>query len=488
MPISTKRISQEEADAYTALGVPYEGYIEGRGYQHLIAFSIGQFYFEEQGFALPDFVPVLDDSPDLLMQSKKLTSDDLMRQLVQIKDGGAKVNMGHGRVVNLSQNCEIIARIENDTHFVIGYIDRDTGKEEAVKGLLSDFHTMFEDSSLLFGENDSINSSDLEGLPAGFMELPYYATGTSFLTGAAEYHLNKKLRPYRPIRYNNPSLFKPGDVARHLDTGKLMSGSRYLQTARGLLYWTGVGAGLLGVFLSYQDYRRGSGGKKGKVKLGADLIFSGIGFCGVPGLMLSTTYFIATSPAFQQGVKEYHEKKQRAFGKGGDWERLPSDFFYNGGLCFKAGTSIIMGDRSEKLIQDVVSGDVVLTYDFDRKVVAEAEVLMVDAPFHDNLIQVTFENGISIVSTDDHPYFVKDKGWCAYASSVTVARYGIATLPLCINDLCLLHKDEGLIDVGVKRIDSVKGRERTFNLSKLRGANCYFANGFLVSNESPQKY
>lgn len=99
MPISTKRISQEEADAYTALGVPYEGYIEGRGYQHLIAFSIGQFYFEEQGFALPDFVPVLDDSPDLLMQSKKLTSDDLLRQLVQIKDGGSKVNMGHGRVV-----------------------------------------------------------------------------------------------------------------------------------------------------------------------------------------------------------------------------------------------------------------------------------------------------------------------------------------------------------------------------------------------------
>src|SRR5690554_5238788 len=196
------------------------------------------------------------------MQSKKLTSDDLMRQLVQIKDGGAKVNMGHGQVVNLSQNCEIIARIENDTHFVIGYIDRDTGKEEAVKGLLSDFHTMFEDISLLFGENDSINSSDLEGLPAGFMELPYYATGTSFLTGAAEYHLNNKLRPYRPIRYNNPSLFKPGDVARHLDTGKLMSGSRYLQTARGLLYWTGVGAGLLGVFLSYQDYRRGSGGEK----------------------------------------------------------------------------------------------------------------------------------------------------------------------------------------------------------------------------------
>src|SRR5690554_7423694 len=92
------------------------------------------------------------------------------------------------------------------------------------------------------------------------MELPYYATGTSFLTGAAEYHLNKKLRPYRPIRYNNPSLFKPGDVARHLDTGKLMSGSRYLQTARGLLYWTGVGAGLLGVFLSYQAYSRGSGG------------------------------------------------------------------------------------------------------------------------------------------------------------------------------------------------------------------------------------
>lgn len=487
MPISTKRITQEEADAYTALGVPYEGYIEGRGYQHLIAFSIGRFYFEEKGFALPDFVPVLDDSPDLLMQSKKLTSDDLMRQLVQIKDGGVKVNMGHGRVVNLSQNCEIIARIENDTHFVIGYIDGDTGKEEAVKGLLSDFHTMFEDSSLLFGDNGGEFSSGFEDIPSGFMELPYYAASTSFLTGAVEHHLNKKLRPYRPIRYNNPSLFKLGDVARHLDTGKLMSGSRYLQTARGLLYWTGVGAGLLGVFLSYQDYRRGSGGKKGKVKLGADLIFSGIGFCGVPGLMLSTTYFIATSPAFQQGVKEYHEKKQRAFRKGGDWERLPSDFFYNGGLCFIAGTRVAMLGHSEKAIQDIVAGDVVLAFDFDQMRVVESEVLKVDAPFHEDLIEVTFENGTVVISTEDHPYYVEGKGWCSLASGLSHERYGIAARDLCVGDLCLVIRGIELTKTRIAGIEPVKGRQQTFNLTRLKGANCYFANGVLVSNENPEK-
>jgi RHS repeat-associated protein len=233
-------------------------------------------------------------------------------------------------------------------------------------------------------------------------------TGLGFVAGAGAIELGNKLKPFRPIRYNNGSLLRQGTIARNLNSGALMSGSRYLQTARGALYWTGAGAVVFGMGLSTYNYVNGdiSG-----AKYGADMFFGAVGFMGPPGLMISATYFIVTSPGFQQGVRDYHETRAKEFGPGGDWEHLNSDFFYRGGLCFAGGTEVLMGDGSLKPIEAVSIGDTVLTYDFVKEQAVKTEVIRTDAPMHNNLITISFSNKVTNTNTQDHPYFVRNKGW-----------------------------------------------------------------------------
>jgi len=64
-----KGISQETAEAYALLGIPYEGFVEGNGYQSLMAQTLGTCYFQERGCAIPQFEPVMDSSPEMRIQS-----------------------------------------------------------------------------------------------------------------------------------------------------------------------------------------------------------------------------------------------------------------------------------------------------------------------------------------------------------------------------------------------------------------------------------
>ena len=64
-----KGISQDTAEAYALLGIPYEGFVEGCGYQSLMAQTLGNCYFQPRGCAVPQFVPVMDSSPEMRIQS-----------------------------------------------------------------------------------------------------------------------------------------------------------------------------------------------------------------------------------------------------------------------------------------------------------------------------------------------------------------------------------------------------------------------------------
>jgi len=118
-------------------------------------------------------------------------------------------------------------------------------------------------------------------------------TGIGAVAGGVEMRLAEKLRPFRPIWDNNGGLFKKGTVARNITTKSLMTGSRYLQTLRGALYWTGVGAGVAGGAFSIYSYTQGEISEE---RLALDLIMTGVGFAGPIGLVISASYFLLTSP------------------------------------------------------------------------------------------------------------------------------------------------------------------------------------------------
>jgi hypothetical protein len=157
--------------------------------------------------------------------------------------------------------------------------------------------------------------------------------------------------------------------------------------------------------------------------------------------------------------------------------------------CFAEGTLVLMGNGKYMNIESVQVGDSVFTYDFEQKKLEINPVLHIDAPVNYKLIKVVFNNGEEIISTEDHPYYVKDKGWCSFNPEQTSKNYGIETKQIEVSDYCLTFKNNKLKKVKVTQIVPFEKSIKTYNLSKIANSNNYFVNGILVNNESniPEK-
>jgi hypothetical protein len=78
------------------------------------------------------------------------------------------------------------------------------------------------------------------------------------------------------------------------------------------------------------------------------------------------------------------------------------------GNCFIAGTKVSMADGSFKSIEEIQTGEKVLTYDESKKMKLNSEVVKV---FHHEkaesiLFTFTFDNGKKVTSNDVHPFFI----------------------------------------------------------------------------------
>lgn len=156
---------------------------------------------------------------------------------------------------------------------------------------------------------------------------------------------------------------------------------------------------------------------------------------------------------------------------------------------FKFKNFFIIVNSSYKLefaggIEYIKVGDTVLTYNFIKKELVMALVENIVSPVHHKLMKIVFSNGKEIVSTEDHPYFVNEKGWCSFSPEQTLKNYGIETGQLVISDNCLSVKNNKVKKVKVVQIVPFEKRIKTYNLSKIENSNNYFVNGILVNNES----
>lgn len=152
--------------------------------------------------------------------------------------------------------------------------------------------------------------------------------------------------------------------------------------------------------------------------------------------------------------------------------------------CFVEGSQVSMADGRFKKIESVQVGDYVLTYNFENQKLEKNPVLHVDAPFHHKLVKVVFRNGVEIVSTEDHPYYVEGKGWCSFNPQQTQKNYNIQTCQLEVSDYCLTLKRNKLKKVKVLQIETIEKNIKTYNLTKIKNSDNYFVNGILVNNEN----
>lgn len=153
-------------------------------------------------------------------------------------------------------------------------------------------------------------------------------------------------------------------------------------------------------------------------------------------------------------------------------------------FCFTRGTKIAQNDLATKSIEKVRIGDTILSVNQETMKIEEDIVKQIDSVNHKDIVHITFSDLTENNNTFDHPYYVKDKGWCSFRPLETLQKYNLKTKQLLIGDICFKCKDNKLIEVQIKNMSESPGEVMTYNISRLQRNKTYFANGILVSNEN----
>lgn len=156
----------------------------------------------------------------------------------------------------------------------------------------------------------------------------------------------------------------------------------------------------------------------------------------------------------------------------------PNNIYY---CCFVKGTKITMSDKSLKNIEDVIIGDMVYSYDEINNEKVINKVTQKFSPTRNDLIEILLENGEKLTSTQEHPYYVFDKGWSSYKPEITKEYHNLTVSNLEIGDYLVDFDDNNIeiVDIKVIDTDSVK----TYNFT-VECNNNYYANNILVHNKT----
>lgn len=77
--------------------------------------------------------------------------------------------------------------------------------------------------------------------------------------------------------------------------------------------------------------------------------------------------------------------------------------------CFAKGTKIQMADKSTRNIEDLKIGDQITYMDFESKELKVTTIEKLESVAHHGLVTYQFESGLTITSTQDHPYHLLKK-------------------------------------------------------------------------------
>lgn len=153
--------------------------------------------------------------------------------------------------------------------------------------------------------------------------------------------------------------------------------------------------------------------------------------------------------------------------------------------CFIAGTKILMADGSEKKIEDIKTGERILTYNIESKSPEIGEVENTVSPIHKHMIDISFIKGIKNTNTLDHPYYIKGKGWASYDPKLTFRNYELKVKKMEVGDVAFLYDRQSgnLVEVEIENIDQKEINVVTYNLDRVSKNHNFFANGILVHNK-----
>jgi hypothetical protein len=155
-------------------------------------------------------------------------------------------------------------------------------------------------------------------------------------------------------------------------------------------------------------------------------------------------------------------------------------------FCVAEGTLITVNDKLTRQIEKVRLGDSILSVNTKSMTIEKDIVRKIDSVTHKDLIEIEFQDQTKITSTRDHPYYVKDKGWCSVNPSQSLQKFDMAAKQLETGDICLKYINDKLVGCKIVKITPVTGSFKTYNISSLEKNKSYFANGILISTEEDE--
>jgi hypothetical protein len=156
-------------------------------------------------------------------------------------------------------------------------------------------------------------------------------------------------------------------------------------------------------------------------------------------------------------------------------------------FCFTEASNIALDKDHSKPIKKIKKGDRILSLNLETMLIENDVVKQIDSVKHSDIIHISFNDRTENYNTADHPYYVKNKGWCSFRPSQTFQKYNLKTKLLLVGDTCLKIRNNELCEVRVKNITENPGEVMTYNISRLERNSTYFANGILVSDEQPDQ-
>lgn len=156
----------------------------------------------------------------------------------------------------------------------------------------------------------------------------------------------------------------------------------------------------------------------------------------------------------------------------------PNSIIVHNYECFAAGTQILLADGTTKNIEDVRSGDVVKSFNFNTGINEDKSVGDLLSVLSDHIAHVKLENGQVLKVTKDHP-IMTDKGWAALDVELTMEKYQIGVAQLEVGN------SVGSYDYSnskIVSIDVIEEPTMTFTLKGVEDNANFYADGVLVHN------
>lgn len=170
-------------------------------------------------------------------------------------------------------------------------------------------------------------------------------------------------------------------------------------------------------------------------------------------------------------------------------EVTPSHTFFTNEIlvhnkaCFVAGTQITLSNGDTKNIEDIIVGDVVVSYNEESGFQEHKQVVKLESPIHDDLVKYTFSNGAEITCTYDHPFYVNDLTLSSYKPEWTNERYDLpsAVSEIKVGDFVYpLDGDVNVEIVSIEELPRVATKTYIFSVEDNRN---FYANEILVHNK-----